>query len=256
MSHYSVLIATKEEPTSEIINAILDPYDENKEVPPYIASTKEELIKNFIQDTMTRMNEYEKNPESISQDYYNEVLSKAIQYTTANDREAIYKMATRFYEPNEFDAEGNLISTYNPNSKWDWWVVGGRFDGAFPHNVMKASDLKSIEFSEINNLEEKYPQEYAYYQRLITGKEDSFYRLEYLQERYPTFEAYLYSTKNPVSYAFIDLEGNWHEPGKMLMFGCSTSTPQESSNWDKDFYKKFIEPLPENTWITLIDCHI
>ncbi len=256
MSHYSVLIATKEKPTEEMIASILDPYDENKEVPAYIANTKEELIKNFIQDTIERMESYKKNPQSVSQEYYDEILSKAIRYTNENDKEAIYKMATRFYEPWELDEEGNRISTYNPKSKWDWWVIGGRFDGAFPHNVMKASDLKSIEFSEIENLEEKYPKEYERYQRLITGKENTFYRLEYLQERYPTFEAYLYSTKNPVSYAFVDLEGNWHEPGEMLMFGCSTSSPEDSSNWDRDFYKNFINPLPDNAWITLIDCHI
>ena len=30
---------------------------------------------------------------------------------------------------NARDAEGNLLSTYNPNSRWDWYTVGGRFPG-------------------------------------------------------------------------------------------------------------------------------
>ena len=25
------------------------------------------------------------------------------------------------------DRQGNLYSTSNPNAKWDWWVIGGRW---------------------------------------------------------------------------------------------------------------------------------
>lgn len=28
------------------------------------------------------------------------------------------------------DEDGNLLSTYNPNSKWDWYTEGGRFSGS------------------------------------------------------------------------------------------------------------------------------
>ncbi len=42
------------------------------------------------------------------------------------------------------------ISTFNPNAKWDWYEIGGRWDGHLPGNVLSAaallnrSDLKSL----------------------------------------------------------------------------------------------------------------
>ena len=33
----------------------------------------------------------------------------------------------RFQE--QFNDDGQPISTYNPDSKWDWYVIGGRWDG-------------------------------------------------------------------------------------------------------------------------------
>jgi hypothetical protein len=33
------------------------------------------------------------------------------------------------FKEREKDAAGNVLSTYNPKSKWDWWQIGGRFAG-------------------------------------------------------------------------------------------------------------------------------
>ena len=33
----------------------------------------------------------------------------------------------RYHE--RFNDQGEPLSTYNPDSKWDWWVIGGRWDG-------------------------------------------------------------------------------------------------------------------------------
>lgn len=38
-----------------------------------------------------------------------------------------YDERIRLHE--QFDDEGRPISTYNPDSKWDWYVIGGRWDG-------------------------------------------------------------------------------------------------------------------------------
>lgn len=32
-------------------------------------------------------------------------------------------------EDDIFDEHGNLLTTYNPNSKWDWYSIGGRWSG-------------------------------------------------------------------------------------------------------------------------------
>ncbi len=42
------------------------------------------------------------------------------------------------------------VSTFNPNAKWDWYAIGGRWDGHLPGNVLSAAallkrpDLKSL----------------------------------------------------------------------------------------------------------------
>ena len=33
----------------------------------------------------------------------------------------------KYWDENMIDEEGNLLSTYNPKSKWDWYEIGGRF---------------------------------------------------------------------------------------------------------------------------------
>jgi hypothetical protein len=40
---------------------------------------------------------------------------------------------------------GKYETTQNPRSKWDWWVVGGRWDGAINQLEYKDSDHHSIE---------------------------------------------------------------------------------------------------------------
>ena len=32
-----------------------------------------------------------------------------------------------YFKNNQKDKNGNILSTYNPESKWDWWQLGGRF---------------------------------------------------------------------------------------------------------------------------------
>ena len=33
------------------------------------------------------------------------------------------------------------VSTFNPNTKWDWYAIGGRWDGHLPGNVLSATAL-------------------------------------------------------------------------------------------------------------------
>ena len=50
-------------------------------------------------------------------------IKKVPQMAKWND-EKIYKYETRFYEKEEISEDGGLYSTYNPNSKWDWYEIG------------------------------------------------------------------------------------------------------------------------------------
>ena len=116
MSHFVGLVFGND------IENNLEPYYEGVVVEPYIRYTKEEAIaesKTRIKETLEYLEQRE--PEN------KEKINKWKSYKTDED---FYEYAKKWGY--DLDKEGNLISTYNPKSKWDWYVVGGRWDGYLP----------------------------------------------------------------------------------------------------------------------------
>lgn len=56
-----------------------------------------------------------------------------------------------------------------------------------------------------------------------------------------------------VPFAFVK-DGQWVEKGEMGWFGM-TSNEKEQNDWNKEFYD-MIKSLPEDTLLTVVDCHI
>ena len=160
------------------------------------------------------------------------------------------------YYGGRYDADGNQISTYNPDSKWDWWVIGGRFDDYFSSgdNSVQLKDIKlfNVDGKTTEELEAMYKRDYREWKKLIT-KGGTFYKPEYYQEYYPTFESYLISTKNPISHSVVDENGEWHEIGQMGWFGVSDT--ENAREWPAK-YVEMLEKLPDDYWLTIVDCHI
>lgn len=98
MSHYTVAVIHRKD---QDIAELLKPYDENLEVEPYIKYTKEEAIK-WAKDNF--------KPGRTDDEYY-EIMADGRQT----------------------DEEGNIYSTYNPDAKWDWYEVGGRWSDLLSH---------------------------------------------------------------------------------------------------------------------------
>ena len=111
MSHYSLAVITDE---PDNIEKMLAPYDESIEVEPYIDITKEEIIKHAKE----RKEGYIKAVENGE-----ELRDWQQEYLNANTDEELYKLER--YEDEEYDENGNMLSKYNPNSKWDWYEIGG-----------------------------------------------------------------------------------------------------------------------------------
>jgi len=107
MSHFTVLVI------GEDIEDKMAPYDEGLDVPPYIDQTKETLEK----ERLELIEEAKNPPQDSTPDYsvYTEDISLA--------------EFAKVYHCAEVDSDGNLLTTYNPKSKWDWYVVGGRWAG-------------------------------------------------------------------------------------------------------------------------------
>ena len=234
MSHYTVaVIVPKEvekEDIIEYINEVMEPFDENMEVEPYIGCTVEEMKQRYT-SYCDRMKEQGKSEEIETFEEY-----------------------SRDYCGHGNDEEGNALSTYNPNSKWDWYEIGGRWSGIIETKQSKSVNyarIKDIVFTkELNDLElQKAKKEY---EKLI--KEGDMYVPEYYQKRFPTLESYLKSYDFS-TYALLDTSGKWHEPGKMGWFGMSSSSPEEKKDFDET-YMDIINAQDENSWLVVVDCHI
>ena len=104
---------------------------------------------------------------------------------------------------------GELYSTYNPNSKWDWYKVGGRWS-----KILKTKNENYVNIAKKKNI---------------------------------------LNLKEITSFALV-IDGKWYEKGKMGWWGL-VSDKKEENEWEEEF-RKLIDNLPNETLITIVDCHI
>jgi hypothetical protein len=55
-------------------------------------------------------------------------------------------------------------------------------------------------------------------------------------------------------YALLH-EGQWHEPGSMGWFGCSTETFESKREFTRKYWETVLS-LPDDTLVSIVDCHI
>lgn len=268
MSHYTVAVLTKTEPTEDDIYEALAPFDENMEVEKYVYLTKEEIIKNQrerLEENKKEYKEYLENPEEYKKNHNNrwiEYLENEFSDDYQMTDEEIYKERISSCDDEDLDEDGSILSTYNPNSKWDWFVIGGRWSGAIKTKSGKevnSAKISDIEFGTDLNYEKiikEHPDYKKEYEDLISGESGSFFKPEYYKEKYPTIESYIDEIYKFSTYALLDLEGNWHEPGQMGWFGCSSASASDENNFKTSFYDNFIKDLPDDCYLTVVDCHI
>ena len=272
MSHYSVMVLSDED---TCVEELLAPFDESIEVPEYQRYSKEQLIEKKRADLLryrdTTYAEYLKNPEEYKAvnkndahvKYISEEFPKLLE--NIDDDEVVYKEALSWYEPESVDETGGIKSTYNPKSKWDWYVEGGRWSGSLKlkdGNTTDSAYAEEIDFTTSKD-------DMAYYGRkwdlIVEGakpenEEEEFtvnyYNKESFWNKYRSKEMYIEVSSAFSIYAVVTPDGEWHEPGEMGWWGISFATDEEEAKWYNE-YSKFIEMAKENNYlVTIVDCHI
>ena len=179
--------------------------------------------------------------------------------------------------------DGRYGYWHNPDAKWDWYSYGGRWngmlrlkpggtgtygeDGVFGHmheddgvHVSEAA-IKDIDFSPDKDV---YEQSLRWWQVIVEGapleegeeEYHSFYKTEYLLERYGNGENYATENAAFSTYAVLTPDGIWHEPGRMGWWGISCASSDEESSWYANYYDAFIKNADPDDILTIIDCHI
>jgi hypothetical protein len=163
------------------------------------------------------------------------------------------------------DADGNLWTTYNPKSKWDWWSFGGRWSGELITKSGEYLDeclVKEIDTT-LNKVDYKnalrFWDVYVDKKPLESGETEdqfsTFYKESYFKDRYLDRETYAKCQATFCTRAVVTPDGEWHEAGEMGWFGCSSETGEEWRDWVDHYKERFIDPYLDMT-ITMIDCHI
>lgn len=186
-----------------------------------------------------------------------------------------FKEVCESYYGGLFDEEGNLYYLSNPNAQWDWYVLGGRWRGYFKLKPGKQGILGE---SGTGGNQPKYDADQA-----LKGdidwegmKKD---KLEKARETWDTFEiavqngtikgndaywnygiekdddedSYIARQSSNATFAVLK-DGEWYEQGNMGWFGVVLDE-KDQGQWNDEF-DKLIESLPDETLLTVVDCHI
>lgn len=187
MSHFSVLVIGPD------IEKQLAPYHEYESTGIKDEYVKEVDVSQDIQNDFTRYGSH--YPTLLE-------FAKADGYKIVSPSDPKPERRYAVFDGDKFIS----AHTYtNPNSKWDWWTVGGRWSGFF------SNGQDSI-------------------------RKDDLAKDEDLR-----------------TYAVVK-DGVWYAKGDMGWFGMSRDTvsPEE---WAKQVAKMIAE-LPDDTLLTIVDCHI
>ena len=132
-------------------------------------------------------------------------------------------------------------STYNPDSKWDWYSVGGRW----------SQSIKTKSGEHVN--------------LCLLGEIDwsPFKPEDYCKEAEKNWkgEKY-YPLKNGVKWRFtseelpfcVVINGEWYERGQMGFWAC-VANEKDDKTWNEEFME-LIKDLPENSEVYNVDFHI
>lgn len=172
------------------------------------------------------------------------------------------------YHGYKYNEEHSAYGYYtNPNAKWDWWSIGGRWEGLIETKAGKK--VNSAFMCDINLEGDKkvYIEAIRTWELLVEGVEpetdldkeildDFHYKKEYYLERYGDKENYALECSTPTTYAILLPDGTWIEPGEMGWFGCSSATNEGYAAY-REKRKEVYSRALENNWnMTIVDCHI
>lgn len=212
----------------------------------------------------------------------------------------------------------------NPNAKWDWWLVGGRWSGLLQLKDFATSlvhdqhgrgkpgvfgrlnnDVERADYSLAGNVDwgamkqerldnamdrwtkvqsaltkaaatetppdilERAEQRHIetkgrwsveevahdiFVAQILHDEHDMFLLRGFDEYEVPEDEYRAKFQTEALTYAFIDLEGNWNQRGEMGWWGFDDPS-QATPDYDAAFWQ-FAESLPDGQRVYIVDCHI
>ena len=272
MSHFVVGVI-RDLKTDQTVDELLEPYMENSAgTPDYrymeFYDVEEECRLNYGTDTIDMLRSPDDKiifswskeapkthaGDELPEGWVNIKMPAKVMYPTMKD------YIENFCGYTKDPVEDKYGYWQNPNAKWDWYEIGGRWDGYFDGaNIINVKDYDTAIDIEVYNARYKEWKEWE------GGKEFSidenfdfaFYNPEYLKSFYKNAETYARVKATPWMRAIITPDGEWHEVGEMGWWGYSDETGDDMLDWVDHFAERFILPYSNGDYeITAVDCHI
>lgn len=234
MTHFVCgIIVPKDEVefAEDYIRGILERYSEEYEVKPYIETTKKGLEKKFKEwkKEMNKKLSSSKKLEDYEKKYIENKKLKKI---------SLKEWLGSWCDYHNFDENGNLLSTFNKNSFFDYYGVGGRWSGLFYGGGKESEELEKNIIS-IKDLIKKYKNKE---EELNNTKKRIIKALNNEEAEY-----------NPYLIHTIVVEGEVYQGRGYGWFGTYNQKIDEEK-W-KEKYLKFLEEHKGDFMVNL-DCHI
>lgn len=254
MSHFTVGVITR------------DPYNVDYLLRPYDENGTDYYIKELYMSKEDYINSYKnEHPD-----------------TTLTD-EQIYATANDMYTGVE---EDGIYDYYNPDAKWDWYEIGGRWpnslkvkkdaqfnmgghygkmgtpEGKGRYRWVDAAPLCEIEWDLMNTISpEQKKKASEFWDKYVLNQDPNYdakfaYKREYYLDRYKTKEEYIKRTNIFTTHDLLVEDREWITVGDMGWFGCDGSTYDSETDYIKQFYDIVKAPEYQNYWFVVVDCHI
>lgn len=269
MTHYTVMVIVPKEvglhpdPLRDYLRAVLAPYDENTRVEEYIDVRRSDAPRLYDEE-VAKLRGMATMPDRYRVEAVQRDLDKMLTMTAEEWFEDRYEGYPR-------DAEGNVTSTYNPKSKWDWWCVGGRWGDALTdrdgdgHDILRVGELdyaaaerarKESEGAWVSCMKEK--RKIAAEAKRRGEKPDySFLSFAYGYEEGMTRDDYINRSLTPfATHAVVTKDGEWHEASKMGWWAITYDETEDEATWRTKFKERFIDTADPEDILVVVDCHI
>lgn len=186
----------------------------------------------------------------------------------------------QFFEEEECDIDpdtGKRGYWQNPNAKWDWYVVGGRWHGMIraakgelgepswcnENSEVPAGRFDVVRIKDIDHSvdQEAYDRRIAQWEYNVEGKEgDESLKLweskDYLIRQYKNKETFA-KVESMFSFrAVVTPDGEWREVRETGWWGYCDESPGEYIDWVLHFKERFIDPCDSEWVLHTLDCHI
>ena len=170
----------------------------------------------------------------------------------------------------------------NPNARWDWWEIGGRWRGMlrllpdrpgyrapddvwgkgfhYPPRRCDAAFVRDCDFSPDADRERCARREWEV---LVEGSapraEEEFFNLwkpEFYLKRYGDKETYIRREAAFSTYAFVTADGRWFGQEQMGWFGLDNADNGSIGDYERAFAAYLKQAWREGLAVTIVDCHI